>query len=69
MCSRTMRVVVLSSRSTKSLRERRKSLNDRNPRDFSLNDGSMRFICALTAELCSGTVTLVSVGALEGSVG
>ena len=48
-----MRVVELSSSSTTSERDRRKSLKDRKPSDFSLNDGSIRFICAFTAELCS----------------
>ena len=60
-CSRTIRVVLLSSSSTTSLRERRKSLNDRNPSDFSQNDGSIRFICALTAELCSQSASSFSV--------
>jgi hypothetical protein len=44
--SRTIRVVELSSNSTTSARDRRKSLKDRKPKDFSLNDGSIRFICS-----------------------
>lgn len=40
----TIRVVELSSSSTTSERERRKSLKDLNPSDFSENDGSIRFI-------------------------
>ena len=60
--SRTMRVVLLSSSSATSLRERRKSLNDRNPRDFSENDGSIRFIWALTAELCNQSASCFSYG-------
>jgi hypothetical protein len=55
-----MRVVLLSSSSTRSLRERRKSLNERNPSDFSENDGSMRFIWAFTAELCSQSASSFS---------
>src|SRR3954469_22959895 len=58
--SRTIRVVLLSSRSATSLRERRKSLNDLNPSDFSENDGSIRFIWALTAELCSQSASSFS---------
>ena len=42
--NRTIRVVELSSSSTTSDRDRRKSLKDRKPSDFSLNDGSIRFI-------------------------
>jgi hypothetical protein len=42
--NRTIRVVELSSSSTVSDRDRRKSLKDRKPSDFSLNDGSIRFI-------------------------
>ncbi len=58
--SLTSRVVELSSNSTTSERDRRKSLNDLNPNDFSLNDGSIRFICALTAELCSHSTSSFS---------
>jgi hypothetical protein len=42
--SRTIRVVELSSNSTTSDRDRMKSLKDLKPKDFSLNDGSIRFI-------------------------
>src|SRR6201999_1349494 len=59
--SRTIRVVELSSSSTTSVRERRKSLKDLKPKDFSLNDGSIRFIWALTAELCSQSTSSFSV--------
>jgi hypothetical protein len=58
--SRTIRVVELSSSSTRSERDRRESLKDLNPKDFSLNDGSIRFICALTAELCSQSTSSFS---------
>ena len=58
--SRTIRVVELSSSSTTSDRDRRKSLKDLKPNDFSLNDGSIRFICALTAELCSQSTSSFS---------
>ena len=40
--------------------DRKKSLKDLNPKDFSLNDGSIRFICALTAELCSQSASSFS---------
>ena len=43
-----------------SARERRKSLNDLKPNDFSENDGSIRFICPLTAELCSHSASSFS---------
>src|SRR6185369_17687148 len=58
--NRIIRVVELSSNSTTSDRDRRKSLKDRNPEDFSLNDGSIRFICAFTAELCSQSASSYS---------
>ena len=58
--SRTIRVLELSSRSARSERERSKSLKDLNHRDFSLNDGSIRFICALTTELCSQSTSSFS---------
>ena len=43
-----------------SLRERRKSLKDRKPSDLSLNDGFIRFIWALTTELCSQSASSFS---------
>ena len=43
-----------------SERERRKSLKDLKPSDFSLKDGSIRFIWAFTAELCSQSASSFS---------
>ena len=44
-----------------SERDRRKSLKDLKPKDFSLNDGFIRVICTLTAELCSQSTSSFSV--------
>ena len=55
-----MRVVELSSSSTRSARDRRKSLKDLNPNAFSENDGSIRFIWAFTVELCSHSTSSFS---------
>ncbi len=55
-----MRVALVSSTSTRSPRDRRKSLNDLKPKAFSLKDGSIRFIWPLTAELCSHSASSFS---------
>ena len=60
LCSRTKRVGLVASRSTRSPRDRRKSLNDLKPKAFSLNDGSIRFIWGLTAEWWSQSASSFS---------